>query len=73
MRELYEELTTLGYEILAIERFGLQAFEIDSVSHMHNWLAVPASQRSIRKRIDAHLRRCALLPCVPGLNPLSRR
>jgi len=71
VEELYETLRDLGYLCFAFRRLHLEEL-IDPTSSIDplNWLCVPESRLLVISSFERLFRRCALLPCVMGLNPL---
>lgn len=69
--DLYHEIKELGYNIFEISRLGLSQVSLGSFDGYRNWLCTQT--RDAKKRVERYIRRCGLFPCVPGLNPLTRR
>ena len=69
-RELHATLAQFGYKVKTIGTLGLRPVEI---SESANWLSVHESQPDIFGHVTNVIRRAAFLPCVAGLNPISRR
>lgn len=72
LQELYDQIMQHEYQIYALYRFG-----ISSVTHPINrrydgdWLCIPNSKGStLWKSVDRSIKKSALFPCIPGLNPI---
>lgn len=66
-----EHLGSHGYELYEIGRLGLSPIPSGGrIPRASDWLAVPAGQPFLGRRVGRMLRRCGLLPCTPRLNPL---
>lgn len=72
VQALFRLITALDYEAYDIRRFGLRRYQPNS-NHAANWLCVPREKLGQVDRINRSIQQCGLMPCVPGLNPLSRR
>ena len=82
--DLAAEVRGHRYAIWRIGRTGLDPIDPEATgddalrptakarAHL-NWLCLPQESADEARRIDHHLRRAAVLPCLPGLNPLRRR
>jgi FkbM family methyltransferase len=69
--ELAALMAQLRYELSEIGRFGLAPIAGGgAIPDSSDWLAVPREQAALTAAVQRTLRRGALLPCVPGLNPL---
>ena len=73
MNDLYERLKNLGYSMYRISRFGLCTVDPNVQSKPGNWVCLSHSQKALADRISGYILRCALLPCVRGVNPLTQR
>lgn len=73
LADLYSLLGTFDYEVYKIDRFGLSQPRIGDRVSAGNWLALPPAGLSSKDRIQRSIRKCGLLPCLPGINPLTRR
>ncbi|HWE32965.1 MAG TPA: FkbM family methyltransferase [Solirubrobacteraceae bacterium] len=73
-REVATYLAGFGYELFEIQRFRLAAFSADDelVPGASDWLAVPRDS-GLSARIARTLARAGFMPCLPVLNPISRR
>lgn len=68
---LHNELTALHYHPYRISRFGI--LEVDLSDQRHgNWLCVPISEIDLASSVARMVRQCGFLPCLWGLNPLTR-
>lgn len=72
LQDLYCEIRGLDYEAFEISRMGLARIELEKPSQKSNWLCVHSSRPDVARVIRKHLRMCGLLPCVRGLNPLTK-
>ncbi len=70
--DLHEEVTTRGYVPYKIVRFGLERVAFPDPDNVDNWLCVPNDQRHVVGRVRRCILSCGLMPCIRGLNPLSR-
>ncbi|HEY2771422.1 MAG TPA: FkbM family methyltransferase [Solirubrobacteraceae bacterium] len=69
-----EWLEELAYDVLRIERLSLQPIRARGpIPRASDWIAVPRPSGDSVRRVERMLKRCGLLPCVTGLNPLKRR
>lgn len=73
LSDLYAAMENLGYSVYKIDRFGLTPPEITDKVSACNWLALPPGNEDSKNRIGRFLRLCGLLPCLPGINPMTRR
>jgi hypothetical protein len=73
--ELHNLIVLLGYEAFSLQRAGLG--EPDHAVVSGDWICIPNEQQekaaAIHRAIHRMLRRCALLPCALGLNPIARK
>lgn len=75
LEELYETLRRLDYTVYKICRFGIEKVEfsaLDTTRKASNWLCLNAQSPELVEKIRRHLLKCAVLPFLFGLNPLSR-
>ncbi|MEE9271554.1 MAG: FkbM family methyltransferase [Candidatus Krumholzibacteria bacterium] len=70
--DLYREVTSLGYAPYKIVRFGLEKVASPDPGNVDNWLCVTRDQRPLVGKVRRSILACGLMPCVRGLNPLSR-
>ena len=71
IEELYATLRSLGYVSFALRRLHLEALDHPNSSiDPLNWLCIPDARIAVASRVERLLRRCALSPCIMGLNPL---
>ncbi|MDQ6835053.1 MAG: FkbM family methyltransferase [Actinomycetota bacterium] len=71
--ELYNELRALGYTAYVINKLSLKKVENPRAGATHsNWLCLPQDSLQLIGRVQRYVRRCALMPCVLGLNPLTQ-
>jgi FkbM family methyltransferase len=72
LSELRNRITALGYEIFDICRLGLTKPKLQSTA-VSNWLCVHSTRIADISSANRYVRVCGLLPCIPGVNPMSRR
>ena len=72
LAELLETVLSAGYRAFAIGRLGLSPISNLTPRRAGNWLCLHASEPSLLKQCSREILRCALLPCIRGLNPLCR-
>jgi FkbM family methyltransferase len=72
IEQLHDELSSLGYVAYEIGSLSLKRVVDPLGGAPHgNWLCVPRGRVDAVARVQRVLRRCALTPCVLGLNPLT--
>lgn len=72
IEQLYDELVKLDYTVYAIEKLTVEeVVDPRAVSVHGNWLCLPHDSLHLVRRVRRYLRRCALMPCILGLNPLT--
>jgi FkbM family methyltransferase len=71
-KELYNEINNFGYIPYKISRFGVKKVESLEFSDACNLICIDTKRQNIVNRIRKHILACALLPCIQGLNPMSR-
>jgi len=71
VEELHETLSELGYETFAFRTLGFELLDApDSSIAPCDWLCLPRSRVQAVRSVARLLRRCALTPCIPRVNPL---
>ena len=73
LRDLETELRNRDYQLYELAGFGLGKLRVEDTRRIRNWLALPPTRAREAGRLHRYLLRCGLLPCVRGLNPLTRR
>jgi FkbM family methyltransferase len=73
LAELLAIFEAEDYHVYKLARFGLKPANAQELQGNRNWLALPPSLVDHAGKLNRHLFRCGLLPCVRGLNPLARR
>lgn len=68
---LYDIIKSLDYLPFALERFGLRSVDLRR-EESRNWLCLPSACADAIGRVHRIIRRCVLMPCIPGLNPIAR-
>jgi FkbM family methyltransferase len=74
LEKLYGDLSDLGYDVYRVKKVNvikLLPADFANVQPKSNWLCLPAGSDAIAQLVQRNLRRCGLLPCVAGLNPLK--
>jgi FkbM family methyltransferase len=72
IEQLHDELSGLGYAAYDIGLTSLSVVGDPAAGAEHtDWLCVPRDDVGLVARVHRMLRRCALSPCVLGLNPLT--
>lgn len=72
LSELYSELIAAEYAVFQILRLGLNNAEPSATTQACNWLCIHTSQLDAVEVAARYLRRCGLLPCIQGFNPLTK-
>jgi FkbM family methyltransferase len=72
IEKLYSEIKDIGYISYGISRLRLIAINEDNLNSYHNWLCVPETYQSNIRKIQKILFLCGVLPCIPGVNPLTQ-
>lgn len=72
LSDLRRTLDELEYDAYEITRFGLKPVEPEKQRKTRNWLCLGKDQNALVSKIRLSILRSALLPCLPGLNPLAR-
>ncbi len=74
VNDLYSTIRILGYSVFEISRFGLkQIISVETYKKVSNWLCIHSSKLSEAKIAGRYIKMCGILPCIPGINPISRR
>jgi FkbM family methyltransferase len=71
--ELLTEISNLDYVAHRIGRVRLKRILSSNKIQKSNWLCVHESMRDIPRLANKYLMLCGLLPCVAGINPLTRK
>jgi hypothetical protein len=71
--DLQTELLGHDYRCYELARFGLSAVRTDDTRRTRNWLALPPNRAGEAAKIHRHLLCCGMLPCILGVNPLTRQ
>jgi FkbM family methyltransferase len=71
LSDLQEELERQRYRALQIAKLGLRAPDL-ALGDSTNWLALPVERADEAVQISRRVLACGTLPCVRGLNPLTR-
>jgi FkbM family methyltransferase len=70
--QLHDELMDLSYTAYDIEHLSLTEVKDPAAGPAHgDWLCLPERDDKLVARVQRVVRRCALSPCVLGLNPLT--
>jgi len=73
MGDLQGVLTDLGYTAREITRFGLASPMRADLGRAANWLCLPDEKADLTCRISRYILLCGALPCIAGINPMTRR
>ncbi len=73
IKELQDVLAELEYTPLEITRFGVTEPLKWKKGKNANWVCLPKDKQRLIQRIRAQIFWCSLLPCVAGVNPITRR
>lgn len=70
LKDLYDVLISYGYKVYEISRFGLS--QVDGLDYVRSkdWFCTPSNDDEAVKKVSRMILRCALMPCVLGLNPM---
>jgi FkbM family methyltransferase len=70
---LYEEMEGLGYSPYQISRLGLRKVDSNNMRSFGNWVCVYSNENenSTVSKIRRFILFGGILPCIPGLNPLT--
>ena len=71
VEDLYAQVQDMGYEVYEVSRLGLSSLDLAKPGKAA-WLCVHRSRGAVADRVQNLIRRCGILPCVPGLNPMTR-
>jgi FkbM family methyltransferase len=69
---LYDQIRELGYRAFLVSKLGLRPLADRTTLISGNWLCLHESQAFAARRASKAVLECALLPCLPGINPLTR-
>lgn len=74
IRDIYSLIKKFNYEAYKITRVGLRKIE-DVASHpVHaNWVCIPKGKDKVIRLIKRYFKMCGFFPCIPGLNPITKR
>lgn len=72
LETLFNEIRELGYTVYRVGRWKLTDIDL-STKRGGNWVCVPQARLGLLNAINRKLILCGLLPCIPGLNPLTKR
>jgi FkbM family methyltransferase len=67
---LHSLVMELDYRPFRISRLGLETVAGPTASKAANWFCIPASRPEFAEAADDSVRKCGLLPCFAGLNPM---
>ncbi len=74
VKDLYSTIKDLGYEAFEISRAGLKQIKSpENYNKVRNWLCIHSSKIDDVKTVDRYIKICGLLPCIPGINPMSKK
>ena len=70
--QLHDELLALDYHAYDIGKLSLTEVKDPPAGPFpSNWFCVPGHDQKLVAQVQHYIRRCALSPCVLGLNPLT--
>lgn len=72
VEDLYNEIIHLGYIPFGIAQITTIEIDVSSGSGYTNWLCLPREKLALRSAIHKTIAECGLLPCIPGINPMTR-
>jgi FkbM family methyltransferase len=72
LKDLLQTLEDFEYVVYEITRFGIKPAAPDEQCRTRNWLCLGKDQQALANKVRLSILRSALLPCLPGLNPLAR-
>lgn len=72
LEELRRCLHDMRYAPFVIERFGVSQVRNSTAKNAENWLCLPQAQTGVALQCASMIRKCAVLPCLPRINPLCR-
>ena len=73
VQELNALLSSLEYETREIARLSVVQPRSYRQAKASNWICLPKEREHLFTKVQALIRKCGLLPCLPALNPLTRR
>lgn len=74
LNDLKSQIENLDYVPYKITRLGLRQIEESDLSLHSDWICIPKTEDELLvKKISRFIKKCALLPCIPGLNPITKR
>lgn len=71
--DLFSQLEAMNYRVYEITRLGLRLIRPpDFNAKTSDWFCVHNSEQQVKVgRVALSLKRCGLIPCIPGLNPMT--
>lgn len=74
VEDLQRELVDQRYRIFEIGRLELSEVSVRTTDEQYseNWLCLPEERSELLGAARRSLRRCGLMPCIMGLNPMTR-
>jgi FkbM family methyltransferase len=72
LADLHAELRSQGYRVYQVTKLGLSEPDLRSDDYS-NWCALSEPVADLVGRVRRRFLACGLLPCLPGINPLTRR
>jgi len=73
LNDLCSLLQAYGYSGFRVSRLGLAKIDLAKASSASNWFWVHSSNLDAARVVQRSIRICGLMPCIPGLNPISRK
>ena len=72
--DLFSTIRNMGYRVFEISRFGLKPIRsVDNYNKVSNWLCIHSSKLEDARIVDRNIKLCGIMPCIPGINPISRK
>lgn len=72
LSELHATVVDYGYTPFTVGRFRAALANPTTQRSAENWLCLPAERRYLIAKVNRFLLSCAVLPCIKGVNPLTR-
>jgi FkbM family methyltransferase len=74
--DLGNELSSCAYDLYRMTRLGLalidpKAMKTEDTAKFSNWFCLHSSNRGMAQAVSRLLKRCGLLPCIAGINPIA--
>lgn len=70
IERFFEVLQSYGYNVYRLARYGCIPIRKARQAGRTNWLCLHKSEPALVHQVNRSIRKCALFPCIPVLNPL---